>query len=488
MDDQHREILRRNRSAIIREIHDIGTIVYALEENGVITNNMLEDIMAESTPTDKKREMLNILSKRGPKAFDKFYEILDNNKEGSAADILKPELSEQRKAEEERKLAAVGRAKACVPLDDDDDYDLPETWPDMNRLSEDVTVKVCEKSGQMYERFIRSNTDSGQKMLSTVNEFSQLDHSLLDSFILFILSHGEKQGICGVDGKLVQKEEIIGAFNGKDCPKLSGKPKLFFFQACQGHKFHHGAPIASAEPVSSSSGSDPDNMEHTLKKMKDLKLNKTSSDESRDDTVADIKVETSVPAGGDVFIASATIPDYLSYRDEKKGTWFIQAIVYIFKNFAHKEDISKLMTKASLIQLSRPIWSMKVTPTDDVPLSHLVTNGVTLMEYARANDSLVTCAPMSDDSIVEEVLAARTPVVAEPEPESDTENDDTADLPPPSLTSATDTLELLTRFVDSRDSNGNPVHAIGDLTNFLSSVAFMPCCNARQTLLTDFVN
>ncbi|XP_041378466.1 caspase-2-like isoform X3 [Gigantopelta aegis] len=410
MDDQHREILRRNRSAIIREIHDIGTIVYALEENGVITNNMLEDIMAESTPTDKKREMLNILSKRGPKAFDKFYEILDNNKEGSAADILKPELSEQRKAEEERKLAAVGRAKACVPLDDDDDYDLPETWPDMNRLSEDVTVKVCEKSGQMYERFIRSNTDSGQtykhqskprglalvinnekfelpkkngsnladrhgtnidqstvsqlleqlgytvcirkdltaeKMLSTVNEFSQLDHSLLDSFILFILSHGEKQGICGVDGKLVQKEEIIGAFNGKDCPKLSGKPKLFFFQACQGHKFHHGAPIASAEPVSSSSGSDPDNMEHTLKKMKDLKLNKTSSDESRDDTVADIKVETSVPAGGDVFIASATIPDYLSYRDEKKGTWFIQAIVYIFKNFAHKEDISKLMTKVN---------------------------------------------------------------------------------------------------------------------------------------------
>ncbi|XP_041369810.1 tigger transposable element-derived protein 4-like [Gigantopelta aegis] len=79
-------------------------------------------------------------------------------------------------------------------------------------------------------------------------------------------------------------------------------------------------------------------------------------------------------------------------------------------------------------------------PYDDVPLSHLVTNGVTLMEYARADDSLVTCAPISDNSIVEEVLAARTPVVAEPEPESDTENDDTADIPPPSLTSATEAL------------------------------------------------
>ncbi|XP_041377959.1 caspase-2-like [Gigantopelta aegis] len=418
MDNQHKEILRRNRSAIIREIHDIKTIVYALEENGVITGNMLEDIMAESTPTDKKREMLNILPRRGTEAFDQFYEILVNNKEGSAADILKPELSKQRRAEEKRKLAAVRRTEAyntpsvvTSPTDDDDDDDLPETWPDMNLLSGIVTVKVCEKSGQMYERFLSCN-DSGkvykhqskprglalvinnekfelarkngcnledrhgtnidqftvdrlleqlgyivrihedstaEKIQNTVNQFSQMDHTSYDSFVLFVLSHGESQSIYGVDGELVQKDKITGAFNGNNCQTLSGKPKLFFFQACQGQNVDPGAPIASAEPVisSSSSGSEPDNMELSLKKMKGLKLNKTTVDESRDDTVADVKTETSVPAGGDVFIASATIPDYLSWRNTMKGTWFIQAVGYIFQKFAHKDDINKLMTKVN---------------------------------------------------------------------------------------------------------------------------------------------
>ncbi|XP_041377960.1 caspase-3-like [Gigantopelta aegis] len=416
MNNEHKEILRRNRSAIIREIHDIKTIVYALEENGVITENMLEDIMAENTPTDKKRELLIILPRRGANAFDQFYEILVNNQEGSAADILKPELSKQRIATEKRNLAVVRRAQACTPLvvtsptDDDDDDDLPEKWPDENLISETVIVKVCEESGWMYDRFIKSNSDSGkvykhqsnprgyallinnekfelarkngcnledrdgtdidqftvdqlldqlgykvciredltaEKMESTVNQFSQFDHSPYDSFVLFVLSHGESQSIYGVDGKLVQKDKIIGTFHGNDCPTLSGKPKLFFFQACQGQKVDLGAPIASVEPVSSSSGSEPDNVELSLKKMKDLNLNKTSAAVSRDDTVADVRKETSVPAGGDVFIASATIPDYLSWRNTKKGTWFIQAIVYIFQKFAHKDDISKLMTKVN---------------------------------------------------------------------------------------------------------------------------------------------
>jgi hypothetical protein len=127
-------------------------------------------------------------------------------------------------------------------------------------------------------------------------------------------------------------------------------------------------------------------------------------------------------------------------------------------------------------------------PDDDVPLSYLVTNGVTLVEYARADESLITCAPMSDDSIVEEVLAARNTAVSDFDPDSDTENEEASDLPLPSLTSATEALELLTRFVESRNVDGNPIRAIGDLTNFLTSVAFMPCPSARQTLLTDFVN
>jgi len=64
--------------------------------------------------------------------------------------------------------------------------------------------------------------------------------------------------------------------------------------------------------------------------------------------------------------------------------------------------------------------------------------------------------------------------------------DEVSNLPLPSLTTATD--EVLTQFVEIRVITGNPVPAIGELTDFLSSVVGMSCSNPQQTLLTDFVN
>lgn len=40
--------------------------------------------------------------------------------------------------------------------------------------------------------------------------------------------------VYGVDGKDVTVQEITNYLNGKNCPSLQGKPKLFFIQACGG--------------------------------------------------------------------------------------------------------------------------------------------------------------------------------------------------------------------------------------------------------------
>jgi hypothetical protein len=55
-------------------------------------------------------------------------------------------------------------------------------------------------------------------------------------FCFFIMSHGVADAVFGVDGKLVKIEDLVTIFDGNNCSKLVGKPKIFFIQACQGSK------------------------------------------------------------------------------------------------------------------------------------------------------------------------------------------------------------------------------------------------------------
>ncbi|XP_071504969.1 caspase-3-like [Diadema antillarum] len=55
------------------------------------------------------------------------------------------------------------------------------------------------------------------------------------SFVLVLMSHGDTEGVIyGTDEQPVKVKEITDVFSGRKCPKLNGKPKMFFFQACRG--------------------------------------------------------------------------------------------------------------------------------------------------------------------------------------------------------------------------------------------------------------
>ena len=83
---------------------------------------------------------------------------------------------------------------------------------------------------------------SVQDMHNHLEEVSSRDHTTYDAFVLVILSHGKQGGVYGMDGDLenesgfVLLDDIMSLFDGANCPSLSGKPKMFFIQACQGGK------------------------------------------------------------------------------------------------------------------------------------------------------------------------------------------------------------------------------------------------------------
>lgn len=62
-----------------------------------------------------------------------------------------------------------------------------------------------------------------------MKEISALDHSKFDCFVMAFLSHGDNGLIYGVDGTF-EISPLTDRFNGKRCPSLIGKPKVFLFQ------------------------------------------------------------------------------------------------------------------------------------------------------------------------------------------------------------------------------------------------------------------
>ncbi|NWY11165.1 CASP8 protein, partial [Aphelocoma coerulescens] len=133
----------------------------------------------------------------------------------------------------------------------------------------------------------------GKKLKDTVKEYSKKDHRNMDCFVCFILSHGEKDKIKGVDDVCVNIEDLVSCFTGTNCPSLAGKPKVFIIQACQGSLGH---PSVTVEPDSSGH----------------LEVDATPL--------------TSIPDKADILIGMATVEDYLSFRSRRTGSVYIQSL------------------------------------------------------------------------------------------------------------------------------------------------------------------
>ncbi|XP_009682550.1 caspase-8-like [Struthio camelus] len=131
------------------------------------------------------------------------------------------------------------------------------------------------------------------QMYAKVKEYSKKDHSKMDCFVCFVLSHGEKDKIKGVDGEFVNIKDLLSCFSGSNCPSLAGKPKLFFIQACQGSVGHPA-----------------------------VTLKEDFSDHLETDAVPLV----SIPDQADILVGMATVEDFECYRHAKTGSIYIQCL------------------------------------------------------------------------------------------------------------------------------------------------------------------
>ncbi|XP_070570941.1 caspase-8-like [Ptychodera flava] len=148
----------------------------------------------------------------------------------------------------------------------------------------------------------------------TMREVSRRDHSTNDCLVVCILSHGSGDKICGKDssgGRGVEIRELTRWFTADRCRGLTGKPKIFFIQACKGHDRMPGIETDRMQPSDA------------------------------------ITVPNLVPNEGDFLVGLSTVPGYVSYRSPSSGSWYIQTLVDMIEKYANNETLPAILEKVS---------------------------------------------------------------------------------------------------------------------------------------------
>ncbi|XP_070544304.1 caspase-7-like [Ptychodera flava] len=170
---------------------------------------------------------------------------------------------------------------------------------------------LLQSFGKLGFEVYRYDDLSVLEILDLLEKVAKEDHSDRDCLAVAILTHGDEDTVYGRDGPIMV-DQMLGYFRGDVCPTLVGKPKLFFIQACRGHKLDDGVTLDDYDDVD---GGRPQRL----------------------------------PVEADFLVCYATVNGYYSWRNPSRGSWFVQALCHVLKYCGEKMDMLRIMTRVSKI-------------------------------------------------------------------------------------------------------------------------------------------
>ncbi|XP_043910093.1 caspase-1-like isoform X2 [Protopterus annectens] len=190
--------------------------------------------------------------------------------------------------------------------------------------------KLLEGLG--YEVKLHKDLNS-QKMEEALENFAKKqDRETTDSTVIVIMSHGVRDGICGVKSKegkddILKVDTIFKLFNAKNCTALREKPKVILIQACRGENKGHVWVPDSATPDDVNSGT-------VLPYEND-----------------DVKVHIE----SDFICFYSSTPDNVSWRHPHTGSVFIQKLIEVIRTQAWEHHIEELFRRVQHSFIKFPI-------------------------------------------------------------------------------------------------------------------------------------
>ena len=161
------------------------------------------------------------------------------------------------------------------------------------------------------------------QLLDELDEVACLDHSAYDCFMLWLMSHGRSGEVFCSDGNTIPIQTLQDMFS--NCDTLSGKPKLFFIQACRGDGEDQGVSVTTDTGCSSYEQLSPNQADFPMDAVKK-------------------PVPRVVPTHADFLYAFSTVDEYVSYRHEALGSYYVRGLVEAFREHADYDHLLDILT------------------------------------------------------------------------------------------------------------------------------------------------
>ena len=163
---------------------------------------------------------------------------------------------------------------------------------------------------------------SRKQLLVELDDVACLDHTAYDCFVLWLMSHGRSGEVFCSDGNTIPIQTLHDMFS--NCATLSGKPKLFFIQACRGDEEDEGVSVAAETDISSYEQLSPNQRDSPINAVK--------------------KSASTVPTHADFLYAFSTVDEYVSYRHKARGSYYVRGLVEAFRERAVHDHLLDILT------------------------------------------------------------------------------------------------------------------------------------------------
>ncbi|KAM4610198.1 caspase-9 isoform 1-T2 [Polymixia lowei] len=396
MEEIHKNILRHNRTNLVRDLDPVE-LYDGLLEKGVFTQDMIDEIKISGTRRDQARQLVQDLATRGSRAFPFFVECLRETGQHRLAELLQngespiqplpaPPIHVVRPVVQPLPVSSPmdvdKHPKNVVPV-----YPIqrPNTTPSpsperectrpmrtrrdsiqsykmdaspcghcliinnvefepeselSNRTGSNIDCDKLERRFKALSFIVQVKTNLKYKQIRhELSALSKKDHSQYDCCVVVILSHGTEVShsrfpgaVHGVDGPSVPVQLITNYLNGQHCPSLQGKPKLFFIQACGGGERDMGFEVSPDEARPSIGGVDD--------QTDALPMSSSSDSLSMSD---EIDARATLPTPSDILVSYSTFPGYVSWRDTQAGSWYVETLDRILETGAATDDLVTML-------------------------------------------------------------------------------------------------------------------------------------------------
>ncbi|XP_053548755.1 caspase-2 [Bombina bombina] len=369
MQSWERDALTKLRVTLIKDLV-LEELLEHLVAHKILTDTMHDSIQSQKNNFGRNVALLNLLPKRGKRAFEVFCKVLEETGQEHLSEQLKEEAQTLRLQGTHRPLqlsvpetSSNGHCwrESCENSIDDGDgpISVPLCSVDFYLSHQKQAYRMCSRprglaliisnvsfsspdldfrSGgnvdsdslnqlfsQLGYQVVVHNNLTAQEIVSELKEFSmRREHTKLDSCLVSLLSHGVDGAVYGADGKLVQLQDVFASLDNAHCPQLQNKPKMFFIQACRGEEADRGVDQRDGREESSSP---------------DIEQSDAGREEYR----------VRLPTQSDMICAYACLRGTVSLRNTKRGSWFVQALTSVFSQHAKDTHVADMLVKVNAL-------------------------------------------------------------------------------------------------------------------------------------------